>query len=165
MTTYNVSIRLINFVEFQMYLLLKWLHVLSAIFAVGANATYVVWLRLADQEKGAKPFALKGIMRLENVALPFYLFLLLSGLVMIFVSGIPWTTPWVLSSLILYFAMAFLGGKVFGSALRKQIELADKPQSAAYLAAEKYGIRVGLLILLIAVVIEYLMTTKPPLWG
>jgi uncharacterized membrane protein len=49
-----------------MYLILKWLHILSAVLAVGANATYFIWLRASTQDKASTRFALNGIERLGS---------------------------------------------------------------------------------------------------
>jgi uncharacterized membrane protein len=147
-----------------MYLILKWLHILSAIIAVGANATYIIWLRLAGQEQEAKPFVFRGLDRLESMTLPFYILLFLSGLGMLFVSGLPWTTPWVLSGIVGFVAMAFLGARVFGPALRQMRALADTPESPEYQALEERNTRILVIVLLLAVLVEYLMTAKPALW-
>ncbi|MQC25835.1 MAG: DUF2269 family protein [Chloroflexi bacterium] len=147
-----------------MYLLLKWIHILSAIVGVGANATYAIWMRAAEEEKAATPFAVRGIARLETYALYSYILLLLTGLAMLFVGSIPWTTPWVLVSLILYVLMAMLGGRGYSPALKRQTEFANQPDSSEYLAAKERATHIGVLILLIAILIEYLMTVKPVLW-
>lgn len=144
---------------------LKWLHILSAIVAVGANVTYLVWMRAAEKDKSATAFALKGIARLEKLANPAYGLLFLSGIAMLFVGSIPWTTPWVLSGIILFVVIAALGGAGYSPALRKQTQLADKPDSAEYRAAEERANRIGIAIILLASVVEFLMTVKPALWG
>lgn len=148
-----------------MYLILKWLHILSAIVAVGANVTYAIWLRATEEDKSSTRFALNGIARLEKLANPAYGLLFLSGIAMLFVNRIPWTTPWVLTSLVLFGILGALGGRGYTPALRKQMELADNPDSPEYLAAQERANRVGVSILLLAVIIEYLMTARPILWG
>jgi uncharacterized membrane protein len=35
----------------SLYLFLKWIHVLAAITALGANLTYVVWIRLGERSQ------------------------------------------------------------------------------------------------------------------
>jgi uncharacterized membrane protein len=148
-----------------MYLILKWLHILSAIIAVGANATHILWLRLANQEQEAKPFISQGLERLETMTLPFYILLFLSGLGMIFVSGLAWTTPWVLSGIVGFVLMAFLGAGVYGPAQRQMRELADNPESPDYKTLEERSKQILVIVLLLAVLVEYLMTVKPALWG
>src|SRR2546428_99754 len=51
----------------SLFVLLKFLHVLLAIIAVGFNATYGVWLaRVAREPVPTQSFVLKGIKRLDD---------------------------------------------------------------------------------------------------
>ena len=85
------------------YLLLKWIHVLMAITALGANITYGLWLARADREPQYLAFALRGVKALDDrVANPAYGILLLTGIAMVYLGRIPWSTPWLLTGLILY---------------------------------------------------------------
>jgi hypothetical protein len=45
----------------MLYLLLKWLHVLAAIVAVGANVTYGIWIAGPSRHPEALSFTLRGI--------------------------------------------------------------------------------------------------------
>jgi uncharacterized membrane protein len=143
---------------------LRWLHILGAIAALGANFTYPIWLRLARKEPGATRFTVHGIEAVERVANAGYGLLLLTGIVMILVGNIPWTTPWLLSGIILFVVVGFIAGVFYLPAQKKQIALADKPTSPEYLAAEDRASRIGTLVILLVVLIEFLMTVKPALW-
>ena len=84
----------------MLYLLLKWLHILAAIVAVGANVTYGIWLTRAARHLEALPFTLRGIKQIDDrIANPAYGLLLVTGLLMVFVVRLPLTTPWLLTSL------------------------------------------------------------------
>ena len=144
---------------------LKFIHILSAIVALGANFTYPVWQRLANKDPKSTRFSLHGIEAVEKLANPGYAMLLLSGIAMLFVGNIPWTTPWVLSGLILFVIVGAIAGILYIPAQRKQIALADKPESAEYKAVEERTSRIGVIVLVLVVVIEFLMTVKPALWG
>ena len=50
----------------MLYLLLKWLHVLLAIAAVGTNLTYGVWIARARRQPELLPFALRGVKLLDD---------------------------------------------------------------------------------------------------
>ena len=64
--------------------MLKFLHVLLAIAAVGTNLTYGIWLSRAAREPRHLEFALKGIMVLDDrFANPAYSPLFLTGVAMI----------------------------------------------------------------------------------
>jgi uncharacterized membrane protein len=151
----------------MLYLIVKWIHVLSAITALGANITYPLLLRAAGSDPQAKRFALRSIARLEIVANIGYGVLLITGFAMLFIGGIPISTPWVASAIAVYVIVGFLAGSRYTPALRKQIQLAEAPgpSSPEYLAAEESTQRLGMIILLLVVVIEFLMTVKPALWG
>jgi uncharacterized membrane protein len=154
--------------EVSLFQILKWLHVLSAIIAVGANATYGFWLARSAKNPDALPFTLRSVKMLDDrIANPAYGALLITGLAMVFTVPIPITTPWILSGLILYVAIAVLGFFVYTPILRKQIALAESegPQSAAYKEVARRGTIIGIVVAVIALAIVFLMVVKPPLWG
>ncbi len=152
---------------FVLYLILKWLHVLSAITALGANFTYPLWTRIAAGDAANTRFALRGISKVEILANIAYGVLLVTGFTMVFVGRLPLTTPWILSAIILYIIMGGLAARGYTPALRKQIQLAEipGPTSEEYKIAEEHSNRLGMILVLIAVAIEFLMTVKPALWG
>jgi uncharacterized membrane protein len=87
----------------MLYLLVKWLHVLAAIAAVGANITYGIWIARASRQPDALPFTLRGIKLIDDrLANPAYGLLLITGLLMVFNVGLSLTTPWLLTALVLY---------------------------------------------------------------
>jgi len=144
---------------------LKWIHILSAIAALGANFTYPIWQRLAAREPASTRFTLHGIEAVEKLANTGYALLLITGIAMLLIGGIPWTTPWVLSGLVLFVIVGAIAGILYVPAQRKQIALADQPTSPEYKAAEERTSRIGILVILLVVLIEFLMTIKPALWG
>jgi uncharacterized membrane protein len=149
-------------------LIVKWIHVLAAIAAVGANITYGIWLRRAAREPKALPFVLGAIRVIDRrLANPGYGVLLLTGLIMAYLLPLPLTTPWLLTAIVLYILAAFLGAFAYAPImreLRKQLEAAG-PESAAFRAASQRGAWLGLLVTLNVVVIVFLMVVKPVLWG
>src|SRR5262245_64759198 len=82
----------------MLFSLIKWIHVLSAITAVGANITYGIWIARASREPKVLPFVLRNIKLIDDrLANPAYGLLLLTGLAMAFLGPIPLTTPWLLT--------------------------------------------------------------------
>jgi uncharacterized membrane protein len=70
----------------MLYVLLKWLHVLAAIVAVGSNITYGMWMTHASRNPESLPFTLHGIQLIDDrVANPAYGVLLVTGLLMVVV--------------------------------------------------------------------------------
>ncbi len=69
--------------------LLKFVHVLAAITALGSNVTYVVWLRTSDP--GHVAYAIRAVRRLDRtLANPAYGVLLVTGVLMV-ATGAPGT--------------------------------------------------------------------------
>lgn len=152
----------------MLYLYLKWLHVLSAIIAVGANATYGIWLARAGRDPDNLPFTLKGIKLLDDwVANPAYGLLLLTGLGMILTVSLPLTTPWLLTSLVLYGVLVVVGLLGYTPALRRQIRLLEEEgfSSPDYQAQARRGTVIGIILAVIAISIVFLMVVKPALWA
>jgi len=152
----------------SLYVILKWLHVLLAIVAIGANVTYGIWLARARRNPEHLAFALRGVKILDDrVANPAYGFLLITGLAMTFVAGIPLTTPWILTALVLYVIMVAVGAFAYTPTLRGQVGLAEagKGESAEYDALAKRGTTLGIVLAVLAVAIVFLMVAKPGLWG
>jgi uncharacterized membrane protein len=143
------------------------IHVLSAIVAVGANITYIPLLGKAKQDQNSAIQTLKTIRFLDSrLANPAYIVALVTGLVMVFTVPFSITTPWILSALILYLLIFVLGIFVYAPAFRRQKHLAENEgvQSAAYQAAARRGNMLIGLVTLFAVFIVFLMVVKPPLW-
>ena len=150
------------------FLLVKWVHVLSAIMAVGANATYGIWMVRASRRPEVLPFVLHTIKTIDNwVANPLYFLLLLTGLTMAFILPIPLTTPWLLTALVLYALATVLGMFAFVPVFRQQVRLleSDSPQSERYQALARRARILGIVVGVIVLVITFMMVVKPGLWG
>ncbi len=149
-------------------LIVKWIHVLSAITAVGANLTYGIWIRRAETEPATLPFVLRNISWIDRrIANPCYALLLITGLTMALTIPIPLTTPWLLTALVLYVAAALLGVFAYAPVTRRQLALAQSPGvgSPEYKAVASRSMLFGLTVTLDVVIIVFLMVVKPPLWG
>ena len=152
----------------NLYSVLKFLHVLLAIVAVGTNVTYGVWISRAARDSRYLAFTLKGVKILDDrVTNPAYGLLLLTGLAMLHFGGHSWTTPWLLVSLILYAVMVVLALRGYTPSLRRQIAVleAGGPDSTEYRALAARATRLGVALSIIVVAIVFLMVTKPTLWG
>ena len=106
---------------FSLYVVLKFIHILSAITAVGANITYGVWNARSQAEPAHLGFALKGVKFLDDrIANPAYGVLLLTGLLMIFIGSWSITSLWIILALLVVLAVA-----VYSPLLRDLIKLVD----------------------------------------
>jgi hypothetical protein len=144
------------------YLLLKFVHVLLAIIAVGSNITYGVWNMLAAREPAHLPFTLQGISFIDRrVANPAYGLLLITGLVLV---AIQWGwRGWIVAALILFVLLIVVAVGFYSRALRQQIQvLATEGQgSAAYKRLDGQTTLYGIASLVIALAIVFMMVVKP----
>ena len=146
------------------YLLLKFLHILAAIAAVGTNLTYGAWIVRGKREPQALAFALRGIRFLDNrVANPAYVALLITGLGLAHVGKLPLTTPWLLAALVLYAGVALVGMLGYTPTLRRQVEALERSgfASAEFAALARRGHRLGAAIGVLVLAILFLMVCKP----
>src|SRR6266851_1627022 len=91
------------------FLIVKYIHILAAIVAVGLNLSYAVWIIRAQRDPGHVPFTLKGIKFLDDrIANPAYGVLLLTGLLMVFLAGYSFTTLWIAAALVLFAVLIVL---------------------------------------------------------
>lgn len=148
------------------YNLLKFVHVLLAIIAIGFNASYGIWLTRASREPQHMGHVLRGIKTLDDrFANPAYVLLLVTGILTALVGNIPFEAFWIAASIVLWVVLVGVGLGVYTPTLRKQIALFEAGASAdpEFSALQKRGIIVGILLAVIVVVIVFLMVTKPTL--
>ena len=148
---------------FSVYLLLKYIHILAAITAVGSNITYAVWNIRSRIEPAHMSFALKGIKFLDDrIANPAYGVVLLSGLVMVII-GPGFAHAWIVAALILFGLLVAVAIAFYSPALRDQVKLAvaADTSSDAFLTLERRAQVVGIGTLVIVLLILVLMVFKP----
>jgi len=150
---------------FTWYLVLKFIHILAAIVAVGSNITYGVWNVRAARDPSHLGFALKGIKFLDDrIANPAYGVLLLTGLIMMFAGSFGFKL-WIIISLVLFAAVVVLGVAFYSPLLKNQIRLVDAGETASpeYARLAAMGARFGPGLGIIVVVILVMMVFKPSL--
>jgi uncharacterized membrane protein len=128
-----------------LYVLLKYLHVVLAIIAIGFNASYAVWLSRAGREPEHALWALRGIK--------------------ILIGGIPLTSFWTAAALVLYVILLVGAAGFYSPTLRRQIAILESlgPTSAEYQSLSRRGTTVGIVLAVLVLIIEFLMVTKPTL--
>ncbi|HEU4797339.1 MAG TPA: DUF2269 family protein [bacterium] len=150
------------------YVILKFVHVLLAITAVGSNITYGVWLSRAARDRRHLEYVLQGVKILDDrVANPAFGLLFVTGVAMIVVGKVPWQTPWLLTSLVLYVGVILLGVFGYTPLLRRQIAALQTkgPEAPDYQMLAGRARFVGILLTVLVVVIVFFMVTKPALWS
>ena len=145
------------------YTLLKFAHVLLAIFAVGSNLTYGIWLGVAGGDGDRTAFALRGIKTLDGLANSAYGLLLVTGLGLAFIGAIPFTTFWILAAIVLYVGATVFGIFVYAPLLRQQVAVLETHGrgSAEYHAIASRSTAFGVAVTLDVIAIVFLMVVKP----
>ena len=93
----------------SLFVVVKYIHILAAIVAVGLNISYAVWIVRARRDPAQMAFALKGVKFLDDrIANPAYGVLLITGLLMVYLVPYPITTLWIAVALVLYAALIVL---------------------------------------------------------
>jgi uncharacterized membrane protein len=151
----------------SLFVLVKFVHVLLAIVAVGFNATYGVWLaRVAREPVPTQSFVLRGIKRLDDwFANPAYVLLAVTGVTMVLVGELRFTTFWIAGGIVLWAIAVALGFFVYTPMVRNQIHALETigPESEDYKRYASNARFLGILLAAIVVVIVFLMVTKPTL--
>lgn len=146
--------------------ILKYVHILSAIVAFGANLTYVLWLTRVANKPEALSFTLRTINILDSwIANPAYVLLLPTGLWMVSLVNWPLATPWLLTALVFYAVITIVGLAIYTPNLRQQIKLAETvgPNAADYKRVARRGIAIGIVLNMLVFAVIFLMVTKPTL--
>jgi uncharacterized membrane protein len=148
------------------FTVVKFVHILMAIIAVGFNASYGIWLGRAARSPEHESYVLRGIKVLDDrFANPAYGLLLVTGVWMVAISPFELATFWIVAALVLYGLGIIPGAVVYTRTLRKQIAALESegPGSATYRRLSKRGTIVGIVLAVVVVVIVFLMVTKPTL--
>ena len=148
------------------YELIKFVHILMAIIAIGFNASYGILLGRAAREPEHEGHVLRTVKVLDDrFANPAYGILLVTGLLMV---GFYWprlTDFWIAAALALYAVAVAVGAGVYTPTLRRQIAVIDEqgPGSPDYRALSRRGTVIGIFLAIDVLVIVFLMVTKPQL--
>ena len=126
-----------------------------------------MWLaRVAREPVPTQSFVLHGIKRLDAwFANPAYVLLAVTGVTMVLVGDLRFTTFWIAGGIVLWAIAVGLGFFVYTPMLRNQIRAleASGPNSALYRGHAANARFVGILLAVIVLVIVFLMVTKPTL--
>ena len=147
-----------------LYVLLKYIHVVLAIIAIGFNASYGIWLSRVRSNPDHALFVLRGIKILDDrFANPSYGFLLITGVALAFLGGIPLTTFWTAAALVLYVVLLVGAAGFYSPTLRRQVATleASGPGSEEYARLGRRATVLGIVLAVLVLVIEFLMVTKP----
>lgn len=155
------------------YVALKWLHVVSAtiLFGTGLGIAYFQWMTYRHGGTQAIAAVTRLVVRADFVfTTPAVVVQLATGVALVQVLGLPWTTPWVLAALALYALVGACWLPVVAIQLRLARLAASAAERGAELPAEFHrGMRRWFLLgwpaLFGMLAIFWLMVRKPGLIG
>jgi uncharacterized membrane protein len=150
----------------SLFEVVKFLHILMAIIAVGFNASYGILLARAAREPEHQLHVLRTVKVLDDrFANPGYALLLATGIWMILISPFEITEFWILTALGLYTLAVLAGALGYTPTLRKQITALERDGSASpeFQRLAKRGTTIGVLLAVDVIAIVFLMVTKPTL--
>ena len=115
---------------------------------------------MALNNPSGRAYTLKTIRLMEmRYVNPSYVLVGITGLALVDRSGRDFTTPWVITSIVVFLVVTAIGGAVYAPLLRRQIMLAEEnyPDSAEYRRLDLRGNIMGLAIVALVVF-------QPALW-
>ena len=146
--------------------LVKFLHILTAIIAVGFNASYGVLLTRGAREPEHQLHVVRTVKVMDDrFANPGYAVLLATGIWMILISPYQIGDLWIVIALVLY-GLAVLGGALgYTPTLRREIALLEtgRADTDEFRKLAARGQTIGILLAVDVVAIVFLMVTKPTL--
>lgn len=155
------------------YLIVKWIHIVSSTFLFGTGVGSAFYKFLADRSGNLHNIAQTN----KHVVLADWLFTTptviiqpATGVMMMQLLGFPLTTPWLMTSIVLYILTGLCWLPVVYLQIRMSKLSAAAVQHNAPLGADYYRMTrqwfwLGVPAFIAMVVIFYMMVVKPPLWS
>ncbi len=149
----------------EIYMGLKWVHILSVCIAFGSNVTHIFWIVAANNDPIHRANILRLIKKIDDrLAVPAWVLATVCGATM-WLWKWPVNSSWVIVSLVLTVILSVMG-IVFGSFMYKWIALAKDPspdnQRLSVLARRLtiWWISISGAVFIVL----YMMVFKPTLW-
>jgi len=150
---------------FSWYLLLKFIHILSAIVAVVANVTYGAWSVRARRQPEHLAFTIRGIQFLDNrIANPAYGVLFVTGVLMIIMGNLA-IQLWIIAAVVLFVAIAVIGFAYFTPLVKRQLALLDAGDTTSpeFERLARRNAMIGPILGALVLIILAMMVFKPTL--
>lgn len=109
------------------YAVLLFVHVLLASVVIGATVSYALWIAYAERAPEHLAFTIRAVRRSDRVvAIPAYLLLLITGLVMVGAGPFRLDRPWLLCATALYVLTLVVGFAYFGPVVRRELAALER---------------------------------------
>lgn len=143
-----------------MYAWLLYIHVISAMVSIGPFFVLIPMLRKLQSAEGAVlDTYLDSFQFVVRLSKHTGHVLVASGLLLMWFSGLPWTTPWIFGTFVVLFASLFFMARAFSPTLRKL----RQPEHERAALVRKLS-RALYLYMLVLFIMLGLMVMKPALW-
>ncbi len=147
------------------YLVIKCIHIVSAIVAVGFNCSYPIWLMAGKKHNENLLFTLQCIKKIDDrVANPSYVISLVSGLLLVYFGNYSFfESRWIMYATTLFGVMGVLAFGSYSPLLSKLIKTLKTTGSNTeeYRRLDQKQTRLGTFLIIIALSIVFLMIIKP----
>ena len=151
------------------YLLLKWIHIISAtvLFGTGIGSAFFMFMANRRKDVAGIYFALRHVVIADWIfTTPAIILQLLTGMALTHSGGFGWDALWIKGALALY----FFAGACWLPVVWMQIKMRDmakhalemgEPLPAPYWKMDQWWVILGLLAFPAVMIIFYLMVFKP----
>ena len=156
----------------NLYLTLKWIHILSSVVLVGTGlgSAYYMFFANRSRDLAAQAVVTRLVVRADWwFTTPTVLLQPATGLAMVYLAGFPLSTPWIAASLALY-AIAGLCWlpvvwlQIRMRALAQQAAEAGTPLAPLYWRYARWWEGLGYPAFAAMLAVYWLMVNKPALW-
>ena len=150
--------------ELNLYIAVKWFHVLGICIGFGSNVTHVFWLFSANGDMVSGAEKLRVVKKIDDrLSVPAYVVAIGCGIIM-WLWKWPLMSSWIIVSLLLSTVLTVMGIS-FGPFMKRWIALADEQPGGHRLerlssVLTTWWVSIALFVL----VILYMMIWKPMFW-
>ena len=149
----------------ELYIGLKWLHVVGACIGFGSNVAHLFWLMSANVDTVSGAEKLRVVKKIDDfLSVPAYVVAIGCGIAMWLLHW-PIYTSWIIVSLVLSTILTIMGIS-FGPFMKKWIRMAGEHapgEGPLGVMARRLTIWWAFIVLSVFVIL-YLMISKPMLW-
>jgi len=149
----------------DVYIGLKWLHIVSICIAFGSNVTHIFWIIAANRDPVHRANILRLIKKIDDrLAVPAWVVATICGTIM-WLWQWPVNSSWIIVSLVLTVILSIMGIS-FGPFMYKWIDLAKDPcaDNQPLLTLSRRLTIWWICIAAAVFFVLYLMVFKPVLW-
>jgi uncharacterized membrane protein len=147
--------------------LLKLVHVLLVVFAVGTNLSFPIWVRLAERDPWNLAFTLRTVRFIDRrLTIPAYGLVAITGVALALAQGVALTEPWIALAIGLFVVIIAIGILLYSPASQRRLVAAERGGAAdpAYREERRRAMALDVAVTSVVVLILGLMVFKPSIF-